>query len=104
MDFGFTRVYTPAILKFIYFMAVPGLLIVWGALTGIGFHYGTWWGLGGLVIAGPAIFIGTMLVLRVGFEVILVSMRAADDLHAMRVSGAALPARSAAAPRPRPAG
>jgi len=104
MDFGFTRVYTPGILKFVYFMSVPWLLIVWGVLTGVGFHYGTWWGLGALVIAGPALFISTMLTLRVLFEVILVGMRAADDLHAMRVSGAAITAKGAAAPRPRPAG
>ena len=80
MDFGFTRVYTPGILKFIYFMSVPGLLVIWGAGTGIGFHYGTWWGLGALFVAGPALFIGTMMNLRVIFEVILVGMRAADDL------------------------
>jgi hypothetical protein len=109
MDFAFSKTFTPGILKFGYFMAVPGLLLVWAVLTGVGFHFGTWWGLGALVIAGPGLFIGGMLTLRVIFEVIIISIKAAEDIHALRKATEAQTAQAAqaarpTAPRPRPAG
>jgi hypothetical protein len=103
MDFGFTKIFTPGIVKFTYFMSVPGLLLAWAVLTGVGFHYGTWWGLGALVVVGPGLFIGGLLTLRVVFELILVGLRAADDLHALRASGIEA-GGSRPTPRPRPAG
>lgn len=88
MDFEFKKVATPAIVKFLYFMSYAGLLVIWAALAIVGFIFGVWWGLAGLVIVGPALFIVGMLVIRIISEVLLILVRAGDDLHAMRTSGA----------------
>ena len=64
MDFGFTKIFTPGIVKFTYFMSVPGLLLAWAVLTGVGFHYGTWWGLGALVVARQALVVARRAVQR----------------------------------------
>jgi hypothetical protein len=90
MDSAFKNVYTPTIMRFVYAVAPLGLFIVWVGLTLLGFWWNTWAGVIALVIVGPGLLIGGMLVLRVLTEVVLLLVRAADDLHAIRTSGGSL--------------
>ena len=86
MDFGFKTVYTPTILRFIYGLAPLGLTGLWAVLTGLGFWWNIWAGLAALFIVGPALMIGGLLVLRVVCELLILAVRAADDVHAIRTA------------------
>jgi Domain of unknown function (DUF4282) len=91
MDFGFHKVYTRGIIKFGYFMSVPGLLLAWLIIAVVGFQFGTLAGLAALFIVGPVVFVSGLLTIRVVFELVLLAVRAADDLQAMRTTGSSMP-------------
>lgn len=88
MDFAFRNVYTPTIMRFVYSLAPFGLVVIWVAMTVAGFWWNTWAGLAALFVVGPVLLVGGMLVLRVLCELVMLAVRAADDVHAMRTAPA----------------
>ena len=86
MDFGFKTVHTPTIMRFIYAIAPLGLIALWVLLASLGFWWNTWAGLAALFIVGPGLLVGGMLVLRVACELVMLAVRAADDVHAIRTA------------------
>jgi hypothetical protein len=73
-------------MRFVYAIAPLGLVFIWVALTVAGFWWHVWAGLTALFIVGPGLLVGGMLVLRVVCELVMLAVRAADDVHAMRTA------------------
>jgi hypothetical protein len=85
MDFEFESVRTPEIVRWLYGLGVLGLFGIWLIIAIAGF---VWFdflgGLAGLLVVGPIVFGLNLALGRMLCEAILLGVRSADDLHAIR--------------------
>jgi hypothetical protein len=79
-DFGFEHFITPMIVKFVYVLALIGLVLAWLVFLVTSFSQSTAAGIGVLIL-GPILVILYLAFIRMTLEFYLAIVRMSEDIH-----------------------
>jgi hypothetical protein len=98
-DLSFTRFVSPGLVKLVYILVMVLLALGYAGLVFAGFQYGTAFGWFVVVLFGPLVSLIYLVLARVGLEVLIATIRTAENTGTLVQLVNALPG-AAAQPRP----
>jgi hypothetical protein len=98
-DLSFTRFVSPGLVKFVYILVMVLLALGYVGLVIAGFQYGVAFGWFVLVLFGPLVSLIYLVLARVGLEVLIATIRTAENTGTLVQLVNALPG-TVAQPRP----